>query len=134
ERLSVKEPSTRPHSSPAEPKPSKPKRQRSTTAEPPREEVKALCSHLRDLVVANGSKEPTRSAKNTWLVDARRLLDIDKRPVAEAHALIDWCQNDSFWKANVRCMDSFRRQYDALRLRAQAENGGRHLNSVQPPR
>lgn len=134
ERLSIKETPTTPTSSEPEPPPAKPKRRRSTADEPPREEVKALCAHLRDLVVANGSKEPSRSAKNSWLTAARRLLDVDKRPLAEAHALIDWCQNDSFWMANVRCMESFRRQYDALRLRAQGENGGRHLASVQPPR
>lgn len=85
----------------------------------PREDVEQLCRHLVDKIVANGSKRPTIT--KAWRVEARRLIDLDKRPVDKALALIDWCQNDVFWRSVVRSMPKFRAQYDQLRLRAVAE-------------
>lgn len=87
--------------------------------EPVREDVEQLCRHLVDKIVANGSKRPTIT--KTWRVEARRLIDLDERPVDKALALIDWCQNDVFWRSVVRSMPKFRAQYDQLRLRAVAE-------------
>lgn len=101
----------------------------SAAADKARPEVEELCKHLRDRIVANGRKAPTSSEANGWRNQARLLLDRDKRDPAEAHRLIDWCQDDGFWRSNIGGMPKFRKQYDSLRLRAQAE-GGRHLASV----
>ena len=49
------------------------------------------------------------------------MLDLDKRPFTKAMALLEWCQNDFFWKSNIHSMAKFRAQYDQLRLRANAE-------------
>lgn len=81
-----------------------------------REDVDQLCEHLASRIEANGSRRPTIT--KTWRTEARLLLDRDQRPIVKAHKLIDWCQDDSFWRANVRSMPTFREQYDALRLRA----------------
>ena len=83
-----------------------------------REDVQSLCQHLADRIVANGSKQPT-IAKG-WIDAARLLLDRDARDLDEAHRLIDWCQDDSFWRTNVLSMPKFREKYDALRLKAGA--------------
>lgn len=80
-----------------------------------REDVEELCEHLRARVVGNGSKA---TVSKGWRDAARRMLDIDGRDAAEAHRLIDWCQDDSFWCSNVLGMSKFRAQYDALRLKA----------------
>lgn len=90
----------------------------------PRPEVAALCEHLRDRIRGNGSKA---AVGKEWNRQARLLLDRDERDPAEAHRLIDWCQDDSFWQSNILSMPKFRMKYDALRLRAQQ---GRHLRSV----
>lgn len=79
----------------------------------------ALCERLAELMVANGCKQP--EIKERWRDEARRLLDIDKRPFDKAMALLEWCQNDPFWKSNIHSMPKFRTQYDQLRLRAVAE-------------
>jgi len=84
-----------------------------------REDVLALCSQLQDLIEANGSKRPVINGQ--WLTEARLLLDKDKREFASASRLIAWCQADSFWKANVLSMPTFRKKYDQLRLQANAE-------------
>jgi hypothetical protein len=78
--------------------------------------VEQLCLRLQKKVVDNGSKLP--KITKPWRDEARRLLDIDGRPLLEALALVDWCQQDAFWRANVLSMTKFREQYDQLRLRA----------------
>lgn len=94
-----------------------------------REDVESLCEHLRRRIVGNGSKPPADSALNGWRRAARLLLDKDGRDLAEAHRLIDWCQDDDFWCSNIGGMPKFREQYDKLRLRAKA-NPGRPLALV----
>ena len=83
-----------------------------------REDVQSLCQHLADRIVANGSKQP--NIGKGWIDAARLLLDRDARDLDEAHRLIDWCQDDSFWRTNILSMPKFREKYDALRLKAGA--------------
>lgn len=89
--------------------------------EPPRSDVEQLCQRLVDRMAANGCKPPIVTTK--WRTDARLLLDRDHRPLDEALALIDWCQADTFWRANIGCPGTFRKQYDRLRLRADERPG-----------
>lgn len=84
--------------------------------EPPRADVESLCRRLADAIEANGSKRPTIT--QTWRDEARRLLDLDKRPLAEALRLVAWSQSDTFWRTNVLSMPTFRAKYDQLRLKA----------------
>lgn len=114
---------------PEEPKPeertlssAKPPRRKT---EPYREDVEALCNRLRDRIVENGSKA---TVTDKWRTEARLLLDRDDRDFDKAMRLIDWCQADSFWKANVLSMAKFRAQYDQLRLKAN-ETWGRSTHS-----
>lgn len=91
-----------------------------------REDVERLCSHLADRIAANGSKRPTIT--KTWRQAARLMLDTDHRDEAKVHRAIEWCQDDEFWRANIMSMQSLRRQYDTLRLRAQESRGGNVAN------
>lgn len=86
-----------------------------------RPEVVALCTRLADRIEANGSKRPTIT--KTWLTACRLLLDRDGRTPAQVAGAIDWCQADTFWRANVLSMPTLRKQYDKLRLRALEERG-----------
>lgn len=86
---------------------------------PPRPDVDALCQRLAELMIANECKPPTIT--QAWRDEARRLLDLDNRPFDKAMSLLEWCQNDFFWKSNIHSMTKFRAQYDQLRQRANAE-------------
>lgn len=78
--------------------------------------VRTLLDRLDDHIEANGSRRPARNKANA---DAMRLLlERDKRSVEEIIVVIDWCQADSFWKANILSAATFRKQYDKLRIRA----------------
>ena len=94
-----------------------------------KENVDALCALLSELIVGNGSKRPTIG--KGWLNAARLMLTADERDPVAAERLMRWCQADSFWKANVMSMPTFRKNYDRLRLAAnksiaaKARPGGR---------
>lgn len=88
-----------------------------------RPDVKHLCELLQHLIVENGSKRP--AIGKTWLDAARLMLDVDGRDAHAADRLMRWVQADSFWKANVMSMSTFRAKYDQLRLAANAEQEGR---------
>ncbi|HZN71222.1 MAG TPA: helix-turn-helix domain-containing protein [Micromonosporaceae bacterium] len=87
---------------------------------PDREDVEAVCGHLVDWIVRNGSKRP--KINQEWRDEARRLIDLDGRTVEQIIKAIDWCQQDPFWRANILSMRTLRRQYDQLRLAAQRKN------------
>lgn len=84
-----------------------------------RPEIVALCKHLRNRMIENDCKRPKITKE--WLDAARLMLDNDRRDAEKAHNLIDWCQNDTFWRSNILSMPKFRDQYDKLRLRAVEE-------------
>jgi DNA-binding transcriptional ArsR family regulator len=103
-----------------------------SVAVPPRADVEKICRHLADRIEDNGSKRPNITKK--WRDEARRLIDLDGRTVDQIIRAIDWCQNDTFWKANVLSMPTLREQYDRLRLAAQGRNGNGHRTSTTDQR
>lgn len=100
-----------------------------TTDQQPRPDVDQLCGQLRDAMITNGCKPPTIT--QTWRKTARLLLDRDKRPLAEAVAVLAWCQADEFWKANIQSLPTFRAQYDKLRLRWEQTRPVEHPSSPE---
>ena len=101
-----------------------------------REDVDSLCDHLARRIVDNGNKPPTIGVG--WKKAARLMLDRDNRPSDEAHRLIDWSQDDRFWRSNILSMPKFREKYDQLRLRAEEQGvagvGGASASSEPLPR
>lgn len=93
----------------------KPKRKIPKADQVPRLDVDAICQALVDHRVRLDCKKPTITQE--WRTEARRMFDIDKRPLQEALDLLAWSQNDDFWKSNIESIPTFRTQYDKLRLR-----------------
>jgi hypothetical protein len=92
---------------------------RGRKSEQPRADVDRLCERLADRIADNGRPAHLLGwPSDAWRRECRLLLDRDGRDPAEAERLIDWCQNDPFWRSNVLGMPKFRERYDQLRLRA----------------
>ena len=91
-------------------------------AEPPREDVEALCTRLRDHVARNTDKPPTITTK--WRTDARLLLDKDGIEFNEAVRVLDWCQQDSFWMPNILSMPKFREKFAQLQIKSRQQSSG----------
>lgn len=85
-----------------------------------------LCDVLMAELSRNGVKA---SVSKRWLDDARLLVDRDERDPREAKTLIEWACRDSFWRANILSMPTFRKQFDKLRLAR--ERGGVRVPTVE---
>jgi len=96
-----------------------PKPDKESVDEPQRDDVDALCDRLREWLIQNEVKTPTITKE--WRRQARLMLDRDKRELSKALNLIDWCQQDTFWKTNIHSIPTFRDQYDKLATRAREE-------------
>jgi hypothetical protein len=117
---------------PVEPAPTRPDPTPTTTssseeakrAQPTRIDVEQACTLLADLIEANGSRRPHITQQ--WRDEARRMIDLDKVPLADVLGAIRWSQNDPFWRSNILSMPKLRKQYDALRLRALGQSQTAH--------
>jgi hypothetical protein len=84
----------------------------------------ALCRRLAELMLANDPKAKVEPESKRWLDAARLLVDSDGRHFEEALAVLEWSQQDEFWRTNVLSMPTFRKQYPRLRMRWRAERQG----------
>ena len=78
-----------------------------------------LAQRLREWVVRNNRDAKVTEAQiRRWVGEAELLLRLDGRAESQAMALLDWCQQDPFWRSTVLSMAKFRLQYDQLLLKA----------------
>ena len=49
------------------------------------------------------------------------MMQRDNRTAEQIKNMIDWCQNDEFWKQNILSTAKLRKQYDTMRPKATAE-------------
>ena len=79
-------------------------------------------------------RRPTYKKPNiqNWCKDIDKMIRIDKRYPVEIEKIINWCQNDSFWKNNILSMDKLRKQYDQLALKMEGKYDGQAGRSKQP--
>lgn len=78
-------------------------------------EVVRACKQLADRMVANGAKEPNIS--DAWLTEMEKLNRIDGHDWTAISEVIDWCQNDPFWKSNILSPAKLRKQFDQLNMK-----------------
>ena len=78
-----------------------------------------LAHRLATQIEANGSKFP--SITKQWINDIRLTIEIDGRTPEQVGYIIDWCQNDSFWRTNILSPSKLRAKFDQLRLNAEKE-------------
>jgi len=64
-----------------------------------------------------------------WSDDFRLMIERDNRTVEQIEYVIDWCQNDSFWKANILSPSKLRKQFDQLTLKIKSEEQLRKGNT-----
>lgn len=56
-----------------------------------------------------------------WADDIRLMLERDKRTEEQVAYLIDWCQQDSFWKSNILSPAKLRKQFDQLVIKIRSD-------------
>jgi hypothetical protein len=79
-----------------------------------------LAEYLAKRIEDNGSKPP--NVTESWVKDIRLLIERDGRSVEQVKFIIDWCQNDSFWRSNILSPSKLRVKFDQLRLNAEQQS------------
>ena len=98
-------------------------------AQAPSDEANALAAQLKERILQNDPKtRVTGHQEREWAHDADLLLRLDGRTASEIREVIDWCQQDSFWKANILSMSKFRQKFQQLLLKKQASEAKKHEN------
>lgn len=90
----------------------------SANAEPDkvRMDVEAICERLAGAIEGNGIKKP--NVTKAWRDAARLLIDKDGYTVPQIEWMIEWCQNDEFWRSNILSMPKLRAKFSQLKLKA----------------
>lgn len=66
-------------------------------------------------------RQLTDAQKQSWADHIRLMIERDNRTAEQIKNMIDWCQNDEFWKQNILSTAKLRKQYDTMRPKATAE-------------
>jgi hypothetical protein len=84
-----------------------------------REDVEQVCQYLADRIEENGSRRPTIT--KGWRDAARLMIDRDGIHPDSLMGAIKWSQDHDFWRSNILSMPKLRKQYDRMRLQAEAQ-------------
>lgn len=81
-----------------------------------------LSKHLYNKMLENN---PDAKAPNfqVWADHIRLMIERDNRKPEQIRNMIDWCQNNSFWKSNILSTKKLRDRYDQLKVKALQEYG-----------
>ncbi|MEF2243999.1 hypothetical protein [Paenibacillus sp. IITD108] len=88
-------------------------------------ETLELTNHLIDLMQLNNPKVKIPSNLNSWHDAMDKIQRIDKYEYLQIRSVIDWCQNDSFWKANILSAPKLREKMGTLIIQMQRNGGNR---------
>lgn len=103
----------------------------SSSKEEQRDDVNAVITAFQESLEARGIK--TKKPPQSWLKDARLMIDVDKHSVEQIKTCITWTTNNAFWRGNILTIPKLREKYEQLRLAAEAERSSRQRN-VTPAR
>ena len=91
----------------------------------PSEEAISLASQLKFRILQNIPKFKTHPGQDrNWALEADRMMRLDGRTASEIRDLIEWSQNDMFWRANILSMKKLRKQFDQLTAKKNVDRKG----------
>lgn len=95
-------------------------------------EAISLTDRLIALMRVNNPNCRIPTSLYTWHTEADRILRLDKKPYDEAVSVLEWSQQDNFWKTNILSMPTFREKYDKLfmQMKYPKKQGG--VYAVEP--
>ena len=81
------------------------------------------CDHCWAAQEAHMRENNPNAKEPNWQVWAKQvdlMLRRDNRSAEDIRAVIDWCQDDEFWKVNILSPQSLRKQFDRLYMKLNA--------------
>lgn len=79
-----------------------------------------LSLRLYENILVNNPEYKKPNLQN-WANDVRLMMEQDNRTEEQIHYLMDWCQNDSFWKSNILSISKLREKFDQLVIRVKED-------------
>jgi len=80
-----------------------------------------LAKFLEKCIAENNPKFPqNESQRQRWAKDFDLMIRRDKIDADDIAEVIDWCQNDSFWRSNILSGKKVREKYQQLRMRIES--------------
>jgi predicted phage replisome organizer len=79
-------------------------------------EHRQLAERLEHCMLENKPDRKRTSSIGQWANTIRLMIQRDDRSSKQIAAVIDWCQQDKFWKLNILSADTLREQFDRLEL------------------
>ena len=80
-----------------------------------------LAKFLEKCITENNPKFPqNESQRQRWAKDFDLMIRRDKIDADDIAEVIDWCQNDSFWRSNILSGKKVREKYKQLRMRIES--------------
>lgn len=81
----------------------------------------ALAGKLKAYILENNPNARVPTNLQKWAGDFDRMIRLDKRPIPEIEAVMEFSQRDSFWRSNILSAGKLREKYDQLYLKGKAK-------------
>ncbi len=103
--------------------------QSNTSEVKPSDAAMGLAVKLKNLILANNPKAKTPQSLPGWAREIDKMMRLDKRTEEEVAAIIEFSQQDQFWRSNILGANSLRDKYDRLYLKMkEKQNAGAQTN------
>jgi hypothetical protein len=79
-----------------------------------------LANRLYEKILENNPHQKKPNFQE-WSNDIRLMMERDQRTEEQIEYLIDWCQQDSFWKVNILSPSKLREKFDQLVLKVKQD-------------
>lgn len=86
------------------------------------EEDVRLTDYLHDLVSRNFDFMAVKPPKDKDYEEMNRIARIDQKPYVIIEKVIEWSQQDEFWRQNIRSVSRLRKQFDTMLIKAKTEH------------
>ena len=90
-----------------------------------------LSEYLFSKILLNNPKAKKPNYQ-VWAKQIDLMIRIDKREIDDIQSVIDWCQDDSFWKINILSTVKLRQQFDRLYLQM-VDSGCKDISQKPKP-
>lgn len=82
--------------------------------------------------IKGNNPEHRKPNLQSWADDIRKMHELDHRPFEKIHKMIDWCQLNQFWQANILSTAKLRSKYDMMAAQANRKYSANRLNPNRP--
>jgi hypothetical protein len=93
------------------------------------EDCRVLAAKLFSLI-AQRKRNFRAPNLNAWAADIDKIIRLDGRTYEQVRDVIEWCQQDDFWKDNILSCAKLRKQLDRLEIKMERDFAWKRRRSL----